>query len=163
MLVNRALPSITSAGSLICPTSDVRLHVKQHSLPSLFLLEDHGSCQADQVRVVLVVDVCKNGVFSLYFNQSRNDSSKYFFTHRWDLIWNLNIFGHDDLALLDWAFHVDILDLLAKIGFRVDEANQTVLDLQNDIGSIFYIFECCTDGFDGQDFASVAKLITAVL
>ena len=56
--------------------------------------------------------------------------------YRRDLLGQLDLLDDGDLALLDGAFEVHVLDLLAQIGLRVDQADVAIFDLQVDIGAL---------------------------
>ena len=56
--------------------------------------------------------------------------------YRWDLLGKVDGFGNGEDTLLDGAFHIDVGDLVAKIGLDVDQAYVSVLDLQVDVSAL---------------------------
>jgi len=93
------------------------------NLHSTTALEDDSSGKAGNLLLVLGVDVGKDGVLS-----------------RRNLLGKLNILGQAHGTLLKRTLQVHILDVLAKIGFLVDDANETVLDLEVHLGAFFDVF-----------------------
>lgn len=91
------IPSLTSP-SLLTPS--IRLF-HSHLNPSL--TEEHSGSQTHQMLISIVVNIRQHSVFS-----GRN------------LIRNLHILDHRNLALLNRASQVNIADLFAQIRFRVD-------------------------------------------
>ena len=51
-------------------------------------------------------------------------------TYRWDLLGQLDSLDNGNLPLLDGAFKIDVLDLLAQIRLGVDQADVSIFDLQ---------------------------------
>jgi hypothetical protein len=77
---------------------------------------------------------------------------------RRDLLRHLDVLGDGLLALLDWALHVDVLDLLAEIGFRGEQLDEPVLDLDQHVGFFVDVFEEGADGGDAEDLAAAGGL-----
>jgi hypothetical protein len=64
-----------------------------------------------------------------------------------------------DLALLDGAVEVDVLDLLAQIGRRGDEPDVTVLDLEVDVGAVQNVLLDGAGGFDPEGFTAAGRML----
>lgn len=77
--------------------------------------------------------------------------------YRRDFGRKVNVFRDADVALLDGAFHVDILDLLAEIGLGRDKANQAVLDLEIAVCSVSNDLVRRARGLYRERFAAVAR------
>ena len=101
-------------------------------------VELNSSGQAGDLLVVLGHDVGENGVLS-----GR------------DLLRQLDVLGQGQLALLERALEVDILDLAAEVGGLPDDGDQAVLDLQVHLGAIFDIFREVTAGDDAEGLAAM--------
>jgi hypothetical protein len=81
-------------------------------------------------------------------------------TYIWNLIRQFNILGDNSLALLDRAFHIHVLDLVANRCLGVDEADQAVLDLQDHICTLLDPLLEGTDGFDGEGLATGSNSVS---
>lgn len=73
---------------------------------------------------------------------------------RWNLIRNLHILHNLDLSLLDRTLQIHIRNLFAQIRFRVDQADESVFDLEDYVGAFVYVFEGGADGFDCESLAA---------
>lgn len=76
-------------------------------------------------------------------------------TYRRNLLRYLDRLGDRQIALLDGALQVDILDLFAQIGFGADESNQTILDDKVDVGSFRDWFKDGSCSLDNQLRAAI--------
>lgn len=54
-----------------------------------------------------------------------------------NLLGKLDGLGDSQRPRVDGALHVDVLNLLAQVGLGADKTDQTVLDLQGDVGALF--------------------------
>lgn len=100
-------------------------------------VELDSRAQACDLFLVLADDVCEDGVLS-----GR------------DLLGQLDVLGQGELALLEWALKVDVLDLVAKVGSLPDDGDQAVLDLQVHLGAVFDIFRQVAAGGDAEGCAT---------
>lgn len=107
-------------------------------LDGAVLVELNGRSQAGDLLVVLGDHVCEDGVLSVR-----------------DLLRELDVLGQGELALLERALEVDILDLAAEVGGLPDDGDQAVLDLQVHLGAIFDIFREVTAGDDAEGLAAM--------
>jgi len=80
---------------------------------------DHG-LQTGDLLLVLGVRVGHDGVLPLG-----------------DLLGNRHILRDGRVALLERALEVDVADLLAQVGFLVDESDEAVFDLHEHFGAVF--------------------------
>jgi hypothetical protein len=96
-------------------------------------VELNGGGQAGDLLVVLGHDVGEDGVLS-----GR------------DLLRQLDVLGQGQLALLDRALEVDVLDGVAQVGGLPDDGDQAVLDGQVHLGAVFDIRGDVTAGDDGE-------------
>jgi hypothetical protein len=101
-------------------------------------VELDGRGQAGDLLVVLGLDVGENGVLS-----GR------------DLLGELDVLGQGELALLERALEVDVLDLSAEVGVLPDDGDQAVLDLQVHLGAIFNVLREVTASDDAEGLATV--------
>lgn len=76
-------------------------------------MELHGGRQACNLLVILAHDICNNSVFAW-----------------WNLLREIYVLGELEVALLERAFEVDILNGVAEVGLLVDDPNKTILDLE---------------------------------
>jgi len=68
-----------------------------------------------------------------YRYQERGESGE---THRRDLLGQVDRLDDGQLALLDGALEVDVLDLVAQVRLRADQADVAVPDLEVDVGAV---------------------------
>ena len=68
----------------------------------------------------------------------------------WHLLGNLYALGQLHGTLLERAGQVDIADLVAEVGFLLDQGDQAVFDLQEDFGAGFDVFGEGAGGDDGE-------------
>lgn len=116
-----------------------------HSLILQALLEDRPtlmeldlSSQASNLLVILRVHISQDGVFAVG-----------------DLLWQIDCLLQLDIALLERAIEIDVLDVVAQVGFGVDNPDQTELDLQLDVGAFFDVFGESAACNDVQGVAAV--------
>jgi len=102
-------------------------------------VELDGRSQAGDLLVVLGLDVGENGVLS-----GR------------DLLGELDVLGQGELALLERALEVDVLDLGAEVGILPDDGDQAVLDLQVHLGAIFDVLREVAASDDAEGLAAVS-------
>lgn len=102
-------------------------------------VELNSGRQAGDLLVVLGHDVGENGVFS-----GR------------DLLRQLDVLGQGQLALLERALEVDVLDLAAEVGVLPDDGDQAVLDLQMHLGAVFDVFCEVAASDDAEGLAAVS-------
>ena len=76
-------------------------------------------------------------------------------TYRRNLLGQLNILGQRHGTLLERALKVDVLDVVAEIGFLVDDTDQAVLDLQVHLCALLDILVEDARSLDGQGRAAV--------
>lgn len=69
-------------------------------------------------------------------------------TYGWYLPGQVNALRNREVAVLDRALKVDVLDLLAKVRFCADEADKAILDLQENVGAVL---DGLADGAHGGD------------
>ncbi len=84
-------------------------------------------------------------------------------TYGWDFQRELDILGNLRLAFLNRAFQIHVGDLLAQIGLRVHQSDQTVLDLDADLGTGLNGLEQRSDGLDAEGRATVIRLALAIV
>lgn len=75
-------------------------------------------------------------------------------TYRWNLLWNLNILRNLRQAILERAFQIYILDLLAEICALIDESDQAIFNLQVNICALQDIFGKGANGFDREGLST---------
>lgn len=78
-------------------------------------------------------------------------------THRRNLIGQIHRLDNVKLALIDGAFEINILDLLAEVGLGVDKANQTVFDREVDVSALLNFLGDIAAGLDNKTLAAVSK------
>lgn len=76
-------------------------------------------------------------------------------TYGRNLIGKLDVLGQGHGTLLQRALKINILDIVAKVGFLVDDADQTVLDLKVNLGAFLDVFAESTASLDGEGRAAV--------
>jgi hypothetical protein len=96
-------------------------------------VELNGGGQAGDLLVVLGHDVGEDGVLS-----GR------------DLLRQLDVLGQGQLALLDRALEVDVLDGVAQVGRLPDDGDQAVFDGQVHLGAVFDIRSDVAARDDGE-------------
>lgn len=107
--------------------------------------EHHRGSQAGNVLVILAVDV---GVDRVLAGR--------------DLLGQVDRLDDGDVALLDRALEVDVLDLLAQVRRRADQPDVPVLDLEVDVGAVDDGLLDLALGFDREGVAS-AWILESVL
>jgi hypothetical protein len=100
-------------------------------------VELNSGGQAGDLLVVLGHDVGGNGVLS-----------------RRDLLRQLDVLGQGQLALLDRALEVGLLDGVAQVGGLSDDGDQAVLDGQVHLGPVYDIGGQVAAGDDGEDLTA---------
>jgi hypothetical protein len=100
-------------------------------------VELNSGGQAGDLLVVLGHDVGGNGVLS-----------------RRDLLRQLDVLGQGQLALLDRALEVGLLDGVAQVGGLSDDGDQAVLDGQVHLGAVYDIGGQVAAGDDGEDLTA---------
>ena len=78
-------------------------------------------------------------------------------TYRWDLLRQVDLLGNRDSALLDGAFEIDVLHLLAQVGLGVDQLDVAVLDGQRDPCAVLDVLLDDARGVDCQGLAAVCN------
>lgn len=76
-------------------------------------------------------------------------------TYRRDLLGQLNILCESHFALLQRTVQVDIFDLLTEVCFLVDQADQAILDLQENLGTLLDLLAEGTLGDDGEVLTTI--------
>lgn len=66
-------------------------------------------------------------------------------------------FRDGEVPLLDRALEVDVRDLLAEIRARADKADKTVLDLEEDVGTLLNDLRRVASGLDDELLAAVGR------
>lgn len=79
-----------------------------------------------------------------------------------DLLGQVDRLDDGDVALLDRALEVDVLDLLAQVRRRADQPDVPVLDLEVDVGAVDDGLLDLALGFDREGVAS-AGIVESVL
>lgn len=113
------------------------------NLHSTAALEDDSSGKASNLLLVLGVDVGEDSVLS-----------------RRNLLRELNILGQAHGTLLERTLQVHVLDVLAEIGFLVDDANETILDLKVHFGAFFDVLGEDTRSLDCESGATGTCLVS---
>lgn len=78
-------------------------------------------------------------------------------TYGRNLLGKVNVLGQLHRALLQRALEIDILEVLTQVGLLVDDADQTVLDLQVNLCALLDILRQDSRGLDGQSDATANK------
>lgn len=78
-------------------------------------------------------------------------------TYRRNLLGKINVLGQVDGTLLQRALKVDILQVLAEVGLLVDDADQTVLDLKVNLGTLFNVLRQDTGCLDREGDATAMR------
>lgn len=113
------------------------LAVDQHAAVPVEL---NGGSQAGDLLLILGDNVCEDGVFS-----GR------------DLLRQLDILGQGQLALLDRALEVNILDRVTQVGRLPDDGDQAVLDRQVHLCAVLDVRGDVAAGGDGEGLAAAVR------
>jgi len=76
-------------------------------------------------------------------------------THRRDLIRQVDLFGDANLALLNGALELDVLDLLTQIGLGVDKTDIAVFNDEVHVGALLNRVLDGSGGFDRKSSSTV--------
>lgn len=78
-------------------------------------------------------------------------------TYRRNLLGKINILGQLHGTLLQRTLEIDILEVVAQVGFLVDDANQAILDLQVHLCALLNVLGQNARGLDGQSDATITR------
>lgn len=122
-------------------------------------MELNGSGEAGNLLAVLGEDVGENGVLALHnhtisINNSTKLGTKWDEAYRRDLLGQVDVLGQLEIALLKRALEVDLLDVVAQRSLLLDEGDQTVLDLQADLGTILDLLRERAARLDAEGIAT---------
>lgn len=106
-------------------------------------LKLHRRRQTRNLPIILREHIRRNRVFS-----------------RWNLRRQVNLLGNLGLPGFDGTFHVHLLDLLAQVRFGGEELDESVLDLQDDVGACVDILLKRAEGFDDEGLSTVILVST---
>ena len=76
-----------------------------------------------------------------------------------DLLWQVNGLGDLNDTSLDGALEVDVADLLAEVGLGADQANEAVLDSEEDVGILLDSGLDLTLGLDDELMTTVDSVL----
>ena len=116
------------------------------------VLERNSCLQADNLLLVDSVRISEDGVSSLAKRlvPSGGANTKMVVAYWRDFHGEFDILRDFSLSLLNWALHVDIGNLLAQIGLRINKSDQSVLDLYRNLGSLLNGLEESPDCIDAE-------------
>jgi hypothetical protein len=120
--------------------------------------------KAGDAGLVLGIDISENSIFALYhklvktIHYSTIDVGSRS-THRRNLLGNLNLLDKLLVSLQRTSEIRIALNLLTQIGLHIHQSDQTIFDLEMDLGSLFNGFVEYTFCFDGEDFATIEHQI----
>ena len=95
--------------------------------------EDNTSSQASDLLPVNRVDVSQDGIFA------------------WgDLLGQVDFLGELHVALLQGTLEIDFVGVVAQLNFLVEDADETVFDLEVDLGAFFNVAGEVAGALDGE-------------
>jgi len=108
------------------------------------LVEPHLRSQASNLFSVLRRYVGQHGVFA-----------------RRDLPRQADFLGESSLTLVQWAFEINVLDLVAQIGLLVYQCDQSVFDLKVNFGTSVDGFGEVAARGDDECLASIQRCVSS--
>lgn len=80
-------------------------------------------------------------------------------SYRWDLLGQVDGLDDGESALLDGALQVHVLDLIAEVGLRADQADIAILDFEVDVCAVFDRLMYDALGFDEESRATARHIM----
>lgn len=131
-------------------------------------MESNLGSQAGDLVAILGVNVRENGVSALSTASALPTPSSPALstssanTYRRNLPGQINILGQAQLALLERALEIRLLNGVTRIALLVDQRDQTVLDLQMHFGALADFLLEVTGCLDGELLAAVSMSVRSL-